>query len=222
MTDAADDIMSRTVARHPDGKRRCAWCGTDPLYVRYHDEEWGVPVHDDHALFEMLLPEGAQAGLSWITVLRKRENYRAAFDGFDAERMARYGSDKRAGLMADPGIVRNRLKIEAFLGNARAYLALRQEEGDFSRFLWQFATVPVVRNRPRSLGDIPVSTPQSDAMSRELKRRDFRFVGTTICYAFMQAVGMVDDHQDGCWKSAARPRRAKSRRQFRRLRSRRR
>ncbi len=209
MTDAADDIMSRTVARHPDGKRRCAWCGTDPLYVRYHDEEWGVPVHDDHALFEMLLLEGAQAGLSWITVLRKRENYRAAFDGFDAERMARYGSDKRAGLMADPGIVRNRLKIEAFLGNARAYLALRQEEGDFSRFLWQFATVPVVRNRPRSLGDIPVSTPQSDAMSRELKRRDFRFVGTTICYAFMQAVGMVDDHQDGCWKSAARPRRAK-------------
>jgi len=209
MTDAATDTMSLTTVRHGDGKRRCAWCGTDPLYIRYHDEEWGVPLHDDQALFEMLLLEGAQAGLSWITVLRKRENYRKAFDGFDAERMARYGSDKRATLMADPGIVRNRLKIEAFVGNARAYLALRQQEGDFARFLWQFAEGPTARKRPRMLGDIPVSSPQSDAMSRELKRRDFRFVGSTICYAFMQAVGMVDDHLHGCWKAAARPRRAK-------------
>jgi DNA-3-methyladenine glycosylase I len=195
----------RTAELHADGRRRCAWCGTDPLYVAYHDDEWGVPLHDDRALFEMLLLEGAQAGLSWLTILRKRDTYRAAFDGFDAARMARYGAARQAALLADPGIVRNRLKVAAFIGNARAYLELRRDEGDFARFLWQFTDGRTLVNRPRRLGDIPASTPHSDAMSRELKRRGFRFVGTTICYAFMQAVGMVDDHQHGCF-AATRPR----------------
>lgn len=200
----ADDWRERTAARHADGRRRCAWCGTDPLYVHYHDTEWGVPVHDDTALLEMLLLEGAQAGLSWITILRKRDSYRAAFDGFDATKMARYRPARLERLLADPGIVRNRLKVEAFVGNARAYLDLLAREASFDRFLWQFTDGRTLVRRPRRLGEIPVSTPESDAMSRELKRRGFRFVGTTICYAFMQAVGMVDDHQAGCW-AASRP-----------------
>jgi DNA-3-methyladenine glycosylase I len=185
--------------KHADGRRRCAWCGTDPLYVRYHDEEWGVPVHDDRALFEMLCLEDAQAGLSWITVLRRREQYRRAFDGFDAERMAGYDAARRAALLADPGIVRNRLKVEAFVTNAQAYLALRHREGDFDRFLWQYAPARRRRARWRTAADLATSTPESDALSRALKARGFRFVGTTICYAFMQAVGIVDDHQHGCF-----------------------
>jgi DNA-3-methyladenine glycosylase I len=189
-----------TAPRHADGLRRCSWCGTDPLYVRYHDEEWGVPLHDDRSLFEMLCLEGAQAGLSWITVLRKRETYRLAFDGFDAAKMVSYGAAKRERLLQDPGIVRNRLKVEAFVTNARAYLDVVEKDGSFDRWLWQFAPSRPRRGpRWRTSADVTVSTPESDALSRALAKRGFKFVGTTICYAFMQAVGMVDDHQHGCF-----------------------
>jgi DNA-3-methyladenine glycosylase I len=193
--------MSR-VKRHDDGKLRCAWCTTDPLYVAYHDEEWGVAVHDDRRLFEMLCLEGAQAGLSWLTILRKREAYRRAFDGFDPEAMARYGAVKRKRLMNDAGIVRNRLKIEAFIGNARAYLEVRDRRGAFDEYIWQFTDGKVLRRRPVTLTGIPTATPRSDAMSKDLKRRGFRFVGSTICHAFMQAVGIVDEHQRNCWVTA--------------------
>jgi DNA-3-methyladenine glycosylase I len=194
-----------TAVRHEDGRRRCAWCGTDPLYVRYHDEEWGVPLHDDRRLFEMLCLEGAQAGLSWITVLRKRETYRKAFDGFDASKIQAYGAEKRAQLMRNPGIVRNRLKIDAFIGNARAYLRVREGGRSFDEFIWQFTDGGTLKRRPRRLKDFQASSPQSDAMSKELKRRGFRFVGTTISHAFMQAVGMIDEHQLACWRAAAGP-----------------
>ena len=203
----ASDWRQTTVLEHTDGRRRCAWCGTEPLYVAYHDEEWGVPVHDDRLLFEMLCLEGAQAGLSWITVLRKRDGYRAAFDGFDAARMARYDARRRAALTRNPAIVRNRLKVEAAIGNARAYLAVVEREGSFDRYIWQFTDGRTLRARPRTLGDTPVSTPVSDAMSRALKKAGFAFIGTTICYAFMQAVGIVDDHQAGCFAASSRPRR---------------
>jgi DNA-3-methyladenine glycosylase I len=197
-----------TSALHPDGKRRCAWCPVDsPLYVDYHDCEWGVPLHDDRRLFEMLCLEGAQAGLSWLTILRKRESYRAAFDDFDAEKMARYGKRKRAQLLLDPGIVRNRLKIEAFIGNANAYLKIHERAGGFSGYLWQFTDGKVLRRRPLYLRDIQPSTPLSDAMSRDLKKKGFNFVGSTICYAFMPAGGIVDEHQRRCW-AATRPRTA--------------
>jgi DNA-3-methyladenine glycosylase I len=185
--------------RHEDGKLRCAWCTTDPEYIAYHDEEWGVAVHDDRRLFEMLCLEGAQAGLSWLTILRKREAYRRAFDGFDAEAMARYGAAKRKRLMNDAGIVRNRLKIEAFIGNARAYLEIRDRAGAFDEYLWQFTGGKVLRHRPARLTGLATTTRYSDAMSKDLKGKGFRFVGSTICHAFMQAVGMVDDHQRDCW-----------------------
>ena len=193
--------MSR-VKRHDDGKLRCAWCTTDPLYVAYHDEEWGVAVHDDRRLFEMLCLEGAQAGLSWLTILRKRGAYRRAFDGFDPEAMARYGAAKRKRLMNDAGIVRNRHKIEAFIGNARAYLEIRDRRGAFDEYIWQFTDGQVLRRRPATLTGIATTTRQSDAMSKDLKRKGFRFVGTTICHAFMQAVGIVDEHQRDCWVAA--------------------
>jgi DNA-3-methyladenine glycosylase I len=190
--------MSRT-QDHADGKLRCAWCGTDPTYVEYHDKEWGVALHDDRRLFEMLCLEGAQAGLSWLTILRKRDAYRRAFDGFDAEAMARYGAAQRRRLMSDAGIVRNRLKIEAFIDNARAYLNIRTHAGAFDAYIWQFTGGKVLRRRPLRPSSIPVTTRVSDAMSKDLKQRGFRFVGSTICYAFMQAVGIVDDHQRNCW-----------------------
>lgn len=196
----AQPVPRRPVIRHADGRWRCAWCGTDPLYVEYHDKEWGVPSRDDQHLFEMLCLEGAQAGLSWITILRKRENYRRAFDHFDAQKMARYTPAKKQKLLADPGIVRNRLKVEGFVLNARAYLQTREEFGSFAKYLWQFAPQGK-RKRPKYLGDFPVATPESDALSKDLKRRGFKFVGTTICYAFMQAVGIVDDHQQRCWRA---------------------
>ncbi|MEZ5317331.1 MAG: DNA-3-methyladenine glycosylase I [Vicinamibacterales bacterium] len=177
---------------------RCPWAGTDPLYVRYHDEEWGVPVHDDRRLFEMLILEGAQAGLSWITILRKREAYRRAFDGFDIARVARFDARRKAALLRDPGIVRNRLKIESAVGNARAALAIQDDAGSLDGFLWQFVGGSPVRNRPKTMRDVPATSPASDAMSRELRRRGMRFVGSTICYAFMQATGMVNDHLLGC------------------------
>jgi DNA-3-methyladenine glycosylase I len=193
------DRKTLRAQRHADGKLRCAWCPTDPLYVAYHDTEWGVTVRSDRILFEMLCLEGAQAGLSWLTVLRKRENYRVAFDDFDAELIAKYTAAKRRRLLRDPGIIRNRLKVEAFIANARAFLAIRAAEGSFSDYIWQFTNGKVLRRRPLYLGDIAPSTPHSDAMSKDLKQKGFKFVGSTICYAFMQAVGIVDEHQRHCW-----------------------
>jgi DNA-3-methyladenine glycosylase I len=190
--------------RHADGKRRCAWCPPDPLYMAYHDTEWGIAVHSDQRLFEMLCLEGAQAGLSWLTILRKRENYRRAFDGFDAVKMARYGAAKRRRLLQDVGIVRNRLKVDAFISNAKAYLEIRSA-GSFNDYIWQFTGGRVVRRRPLYLGGIAPTTAHSDAMSKDLKRRGFRFVGSTICYAFMQAVGIVDEHQRYCWVASKKP-----------------
>jgi len=187
------------VANYAD-KERCEWAGSDPLYQRYHDEEWGVPLHDDQRLFEFLILEGSQAGLSWITILRKRENYRAAFAGFDPERVARFNARKLASLMENPGIVRNRLKIESTKANARAFLEVQGEFGSFDDYLWRFVDGVSIQNRWRSLKDIPARTEVSDALSRDLKRRGFRFVGSTICYAFMQAVGMVNDHVVKCFR----------------------
>jgi DNA-3-methyladenine glycosylase I len=185
---------------------RCAWAGDDPLYRRYHDEEWGVPVHDDRRLFEMLILEGAQAGLSWITILRKRPAYRRAFDRFNARTIARYRAPKIRRLLADPGIVRNRLKIAGTVKNAKAFLAVQQEWGSFDAYLWRFVGGRPIVNRPKTSADLPARTVESDALSADLKRRGFTFVGSTICYAFMQAVGMVDDHAATCFK-ARRPRR---------------
>ena len=179
---------------------RCGWCGTDPLYRAYHDTEWGVPVHDDRLLFEFLILEGAQAGLSWITVLRKREHYRAAFDGFDAARIARYDTGKIAALLQDPGIIRNRLKVEAAVVNARNFLEVQDEFGSFDKFIWQFVDGRPKQNAWRSIAEIPSSTAESDVMSRELRRRGFKFVGSTICYAHMQATGMVNDHTTDCYR----------------------
>lgn len=179
---------------------RCAWAGVDPLYVRYHDEEWGVPVHDDRRLFEFLILEGAQAGLSWITILRKRPAYRAAFAGFAPERVARFGPRHIERLLADPGIVRNRLKVESTVTNARAFLAVQEEFGRFERYLWRFVDGRPVRNRWRSQRQVPARTALSDALSRDLASRGFRFVGSTICYAYMQAVGLVNDHLTGCFR----------------------
>ena len=182
---------------------RCAWVNDDPLYIAYHDEEWGVPVRDDRMLFEMLILEGAQAGLSWYTILKKREGYAQAFDGFDPERIARYDEAKVASLLEDPGIVRNRLKVHAAIGNARAWLDLRESGTGFSELLWELAGGTPVVNAWRRLEDVPASTPVSEAMSKALKRRGFRFVGPTICYAFMQAVGMVNDHVTSCFRREA-------------------
>ena len=181
-------------------KARCVWCGDDPLYQAYHDTEWGVPLHDDHALFEFLILEGAQAGLSWITILKKRENYRAAFDGFDATRIARYDANKIESLLQDPGIVRNRLKVAAAVTNAQKFLDVQSEFGSFDKFIWQFVDGKPKQNARRSIANIPPSTPESDAMSKELKRRGFKFVGSTICYAHMQATGMVNDHTTDCFR----------------------
>ena len=182
------------------GVVRCAWAGTDPLYVRYHDREWGVPVHNDRRLFEFLILEGAQAGLSWITILRKRDGYRAAFDDFDAAKIARYDARKQRALMANAGIVRNRLKIAATVSNARAFLALQEEFGSFNRYLWAFVDGAPIRNRRRSMREVPARTPLSDRLSKDLRQRGFNFVGSTICYAFMQAVGMVNDHTIDCFR----------------------
>ncbi len=179
-------------------KKRCAWCLADPIYIAYHDEEWGRPVHDDRVLFEMLILEGAQAGLSWLTILRRREGYRRAFDRFDARKIARYDQRKAAALLRDPGIIRNRLKIAATIDNAKAFLQAQAEPGGFDGLLWSF-----VGGKPqaRGRGAKPRNTsPEAEAMSRELKRRGFRFVGPTICYAFMQAVGMVNDHAPECFR----------------------
>jgi DNA-3-methyladenine glycosylase I len=179
-------------------KTRCGWADGNDLLAAYHDREWGVPLHDERGLFEFLILEGAQAGLSWLTILRKREHYRHVFDGFDPARVAAYRAPKLRALLADPGIVRNRLKVEGAVKNARAFLALRDEPGGADRFLWQFVGGSPRRNGWTHSRDVPARTPESDAMSRELGRRGFTLVGSTICYAFMQATGMVNDHLAGC------------------------
>lgn len=185
----------------PDPKlTRCPWCGDDPLYVRYHDTEWGVPVRNDRRLFEMLILEGAQAGLSWITVLRKRENYRRALSGFDPEVVARFRKRKVDSLMRDAGLIRNRAKLESTVGNARAFLEVRGAYGSFADYLWAFVDGEPVINRFRSIGQVPASTPLSDALSKDLKKRGFKFVGSTICYAYLQAVGLVNDHITRCFR----------------------
>jgi DNA-3-methyladenine glycosylase I len=180
---------------------RCSW-PSNPLSIRYHDEEWGLPQHDDQVLFEFLILEGAQAGLSWDTVLQKRENYRAAFDGFDPQRIARYDRRKLANLLRNPGIIRNRLKIASAVSNAKAFLDVQKEFGSFDRYIWQFVGSKPKVNEWRSGQRVPASTLESDAMSKDLKKRGFNFVGSTICYAFMQAVGMVNDHSVECFRYA--------------------
>lgn len=181
-------------------KARCPWCGDNPLYVAYHDEEWGVPVYEDQLLFAKLILDGAQAGLSWITILRKRENYWVAFDQFDPEKIARYDDAKVAELLQNPGIVRNRLKVHSAVKNARGYLAIMEKEGSFSQFLWQFVDGRPIQNNWRSMEEVPTETAVSSAMSKTLKQYGFNFVGPTIVYAFMQAVGMVNDHLVGCYR----------------------
>jgi DNA-3-methyladenine glycosylase I len=181
---------------------RCPWSGSDPAYLAYHDEEWGVPAHDDRHLFEMLVLEGAQAGLSWETILNKRAAYRDAFDDFDPRRMARYDARRVATLLVNPGIVRNRLKVAAAIANARATLSVQREFGSFDAYLWRFVDGAPLQNAWERLADIPARTPASEALSRELLRRGFKFVGPTICYAFMQAVGMVNDHLVSCFRHA--------------------
>jgi DNA-3-methyladenine glycosylase I len=183
-------------------KRRCAWAGTDPLYVAYHDREWGVPLHDDRKLFEMLILEGAQAGLSWITVLRKRESFREAFDRFDPSKVAGFDQERVRELLNNPGIIRNRLKIHAAVQNAQAFLNIAEKFGSFDRYLWQFVEGRPLQNRWGRGQDIPARTGESDALSKDLKKRGFKFVGSTICYAFMQAVGMVNDHLTTCFRHA--------------------
>jgi DNA-3-methyladenine glycosylase I len=181
-------------------KHRCDWSGTDPLYMRYHDHEWGVPVHDDRRLFEMLILEGAQAGLSWLTILKKREAFREAFDRFDPSRVAKYNGRKIRELLRNPGIIRNRLKIQAAVQNARAFLEVVDEFGSFDRYIWRFVGGKPLHNRRARLRDIPARTEESDALSRDLKKRGFKFAGSTVCYAFMQAVGMVNDHVVECFR----------------------
>ncbi|MDC7222191.1 MAG: DNA-3-methyladenine glycosylase I [Spirochaetales bacterium] len=181
-------------------KKRCSWCGEDPLYIAYHDEEWGVPVHDDRRLFEFLILEGAQAGLSWITILKKRENYRDAFENFDYEKIALYDEDDIDRLLSNPGIVRNRLKVNSAVKNARAFLKIREDFGTFDAYLWNYVGGKPIQNRFSSLSEVPASTELSDALSKDLKKRGMNFVGTTICYAFMQAVGLVNDHVTDCFR----------------------
>jgi DNA-3-methyladenine glycosylase I len=181
-------------------KTRCEWCGSDPLYIAYHDDEWGIPIHDDRLLYEFLILEGAQAGLSWLTILKKRQNYRQAFHGFDFERIAKYTEADVKRLLLDPGIVRNRLKIESAIKNARGVLDLREKYGSLDSYLWRYVDGIPKQNAWSSMSELPVKTEMSDMMSRDLKKRGFNFVGSTICYAFMQAVGMVNDHTTGCFR----------------------
>ena len=197
--------MAAKKSLHEDGKIRCHWAPpNDPLYTAYHDKEWGVPLHDDRALFEFLILEGAQAGLSWSTILHKRDNYRRAFHRFDPKKVARYTSKDVARLLKDAGIVRNRLKIESAIGNAQAYLAVQKEFGSFDKYIWSFVGGKPKQNRWKTSRQVPASTPESDAMSKDLKQRGFRFVGSTICYALMQATGMVNDHRVDCFRHKAR------------------
>lgn len=181
---------------------RCGWATSDPLYVSYHDQEWGVPLHDDRALFELLVLEGAQAGLSWITVLKKRQHYRKVFDRFQPKKIAAWGPDKIEALLADPGIIRNRAKVEGTVNSARAFLGIVKEQRSFDRYLWQFVNGKPLQNNWEAMGQVPAESAESKAMSRDLRKRGFAFVGPTICYAFMQAAGMVNDHLVTCYRHA--------------------
>jgi DNA-3-methyladenine glycosylase I len=181
-------------------KKRCDWSSGDSLYIEYHDNEWGTPLHDDRKLFEMLILEGFQAGLSWITILRKRENFRKAFDDFEPVKIAKYNQRKINSLLKNEGIIRNRLKIEASLQNAKIFIETQKEYGSFDKYIWQFVNYKPIKNNFKSIKEIPAKTETSDIMSKELKKRGFKFVGSTICYAFMQATGMMNDHITGCWK----------------------
>lgn len=183
-----------------DEIRRCAWVGDEPLYQAYHDEEWGIPVHDDRLLFEFLVLEGAQAGLSWLTILKKREGYRRAFAEFDPEAVAALAPAAVERLLADPGIIRNRLKVESAVGNARAFLRVQEEFGSFDAYVWRFVAGETIQNEWKTMAEIPVKTPEAERMSADLKKRGFRFVGPTICYAHMQATGMVNDHTVDCFR----------------------
>jgi DNA-3-methyladenine glycosylase I len=180
--------------------QRCPWGESHPLYIPYHDKEWGAPLHDDRGLFELLLLEGAQAGLSWLTILKKRQAFRKAFDGFDPRKVARYDARQVKRLLADEGIIRNRLKIEAAVANAKAFLAVQREFGSFDAYVWRFVGGKPMRNRRKTLKEVPARSPESDSMSADLRERGFRFVGSTICYAFMQATGMVNDHLVSCFR----------------------
>ncbi len=180
--------------------KRCSWCGDEPIYVDYHDKEWGVPLHDERLLFEFLCLEGAQAGLSWITILKKRENYRAAFDQFDAEKIARYSDKRIQKLLINPGIVRNKLKVNGFVKNAKAYLAMRDQGLTLDQYFWDFVDGKPLKNRRRTMSQVPANTAMSDSICKDLKKRGFTFVGSTIVYAFMQASGMVNDHMVGCFR----------------------
>jgi len=186
-----------------DARMKCGWCAGDALYEAYHDDEWGVPMRDDRRLFGLLMLEGFQAGLSWITILRKRENFDRAFDSWDPDKIAAYGPDDIARLMANPGIVRNRLKIEGAVKNANAWLRIQEEEDSISGYLWGFVGGQPIVMRPGSSDDFRATSPESDAMSKDLKKRGFTFVGSTICYAFMQSAGMIDDHMVGCWQATS-------------------
>ncbi len=194
-------MIRRSALKHEDGRHRCPWCGTDALYVAYHDTEWGVPERNDRALYEKLVLDGFQAGLSWITILRKREAFRRAFEGFDPEIIARFDEAKIEALMSDTGIVRNRAKILGAIAGARAYLEIMGEPGGFRDYLWQFVDSRPIVNRWRSMSEVPAETAEARAMSKALKARGFKFVGPTICYAFMQATGMVDDHTQPCFRA---------------------
>ena len=189
---------ARLESPKPNSEKRCSWATAEPN-ISYHDNEWGVPVHDDRAFFEFLTLEGAQAGLSWETILKKRDNYRKAFDNFDVRKVARYAPERIERLLQNPGIVRNRLKIQSTIQNAKAFLDVQREFGSFDAYVWRFVGGRPIINRPKSLHEVPTSTPESDALSRDLRKRGFRFVGTTICYAFMQATGLVNDHLVSCF-----------------------
>ena len=178
--------------------KRCDWCGAEPIYVDYHDKEWGVPVHDDRLHFEMIILDGAQAGLSWITILKRRDGYRKAFDNFDVNKVSRYTDKKIEKLLLDPGIIRNRLKVNSAVKNAKTFLKIQKEFGSFDEYIWQFVNKKTIQNKWKQMSDLPAKTAESDAMSKDLKKRGFSFVGSTICYAYMQAAGMVNDHIVNC------------------------
>ena len=185
-----------------DEQKRCEWSGQDPLYIAYHDEDWGVPVHDDRLLFEMLILEGAQAGLSWITILKRRAGYKAVFDNFDVQKVARYDEIKQKELLSDSRIIRNRLKVSSAIRNARAFITVQEEFGSFDRYLWQYVSSEPIQNKWQSLSELPAETPLSNTLSKDLKKRGFNFVGPTMCYAYMQSVGLVNDHVVGCFRHA--------------------
>lgn len=195
-------LMKKATSKNKE-KCRCGWCGTDPFYIKYHDEEWGKPVHDDKVLFEFMVLESFQAGLSWLTILRKRENFRKAFANFDVKKVAKFDEQKYEALMQDTGIVRNQLKIRAAINNAKCFMEIQKEFGSYDNYIWSFVDHKPIVNKPKTLKDLPAKTPLSDAMSKDMGKRGFKFRGSTICYAFMQAVGMVDDHLVDCWKKSS-------------------